>query len=60
MGYTPTGAVPGGAPMNVAYHLQKLGINPALITRVGIDEHGKQLLDLLKADMSTPIYPVGL
>ena len=23
----PTGAVPGGAPMNVAYHLQKLNKN---------------------------------
>lgn len=45
----PTGAVPGGAPMNVAYHLHKLGINPTLITRVGIDERGKQLLDLLNS-----------
>ena len=45
----PTGAVPGGAPMNVAYHLHKLGINPTLITRVGLDERGKQLLDLLNS-----------
>jgi fructokinase len=45
----PTGAVPGGAPMNVAYHLHKLGINPVLITRVGIDERGKQLLDILNS-----------
>lgn len=45
----PTGAVPGGAPMNVAYHLHKLGINPTLITRVGIDQRGKQLLDLLNS-----------
>ena len=43
----PGGAVPGGAPMNVAYHLHKLGISPTLITRVGIDQRGKQLLDLL-------------
>jgi fructokinase len=43
----PTGAVPGGAPMNVAYHLHKLGINPKLITRIGIDKRGKQLLGLL-------------
>ena len=33
-----TGAVPGGAPMNVAYHLHKQGKNPALITKIGIDE----------------------
>jgi fructokinase len=34
----PSGAVPGGAPMNVAYHLHKLQKNPALITRIGDDE----------------------
>jgi len=44
----PTGAVPGGAPMNVAYHLKKLGINPALITRVGLDDEGKKLIQLIE------------
>ena len=39
----PSGAVPGGAPMNVTYHLHKLGKQPALITRVGRDEKGKEL-----------------
>src|SRR5438067_1563628 len=43
----PDNSVPGGAPMNVAYHLQKLGKNPALITRVGYDEMGKKLVDIL-------------
>ena len=43
----PTGEKPGGAPMNVAYHLKKLGSNPALITRVGIDDYGKKLINLL-------------
>lgn len=42
----PSGAVPGGAPMNVAFHLHKLGKNPALITRIGIDEEGKTLVNL--------------
>jgi fructokinase len=42
----PSGAVPGGAPMNVTYHLHKQDKNPALITRVGIDEKGKQLIDI--------------
>ena len=42
----PTGAVPGGAPMNVAYHLHKMGKNPALITRIENDEPGKQLRNL--------------
>lgn len=42
----PSGAVPGGAPMNVAYHLHKQNINPAVITSVGNDEKGKELLTI--------------
>lgn len=41
----PSSAVPGGAPMNVAYHLHKLNKNPALITSVGMDERGDELID---------------
>ena len=44
----PTGAVPGGAPMNVTYHLHKLHKNPALITRIGDDEKGKELIGIFK------------
>lgn len=43
----PTAALPGGAPMNVAYHLQKLGNTPVLITKVGRDDYGQKLMDLL-------------
>jgi fructokinase len=43
----PAGSMPGGAPMNVAYHLSKLGLNPDIVTRVGIDQRGKKLIDLL-------------
>ena len=39
----PAGAEPGGAPMNVAYHLKKLGNDPAVITRIGDDDYGKRL-----------------
>jgi len=46
----PTGTVPGGAPMNVAYHLKNLGLNPALITRVGVDRPGKELINILAAN----------
>jgi fructokinase len=42
----PQGAEPGGAPMNVAYHAFKLGKNPALITKIGVDNEGKKLLDV--------------
>ena len=43
----PAIIMPGGAPMNVAYHLKKMGINPALITKVGIDEYGEGIINLL-------------
>src|SRR5688500_118192 len=39
----PSGPVPGGAPMNVAYHLHKHQKNQALITRIGEDEKGIEL-----------------
>lgn len=42
----PSGTVPGGAPMNVTYHLHKQAKNPALITKVGIDEAGKKLINI--------------
>jgi fructokinase len=41
----PDGArVMGGAPFNVAWHLQALGLQPLLITRVGDDELGREIL----------------
>jgi len=43
----PTKTKPGGAPMNVAYHLRKFGIDSRMISRVGNDEAGKKLLNLL-------------
>ncbi|GEP98317.1 carbohydrate kinase [Chitinophaga cymbidii] len=44
----PSGPQPGGAPMNVAYHLHKLNRNPAMISRTGKDERGRKLLDILQ------------
>lgn len=44
----PTGNVPGGAPMNVAIRLCQLGTKSAVISSVGNDDYGKQLLKLLK------------
>jgi len=44
----PTGRRPGGAPMNVAYHLHQLGLNSQLISSVGDDQPGLELLDFLK------------
>jgi len=45
----PSGKQAGGAPMNVAYHLQKLGKSPAVISKIGYDELGKQLIETLEA-----------
>ncbi len=44
----PTGAKPGGAPLNVAIHLNKQGLNPLLISKVGNDKDGEKLLDFLR------------
>lgn len=44
----PAGRQPGGAPMNVAYHLNKLGISGSIVSRVGNDENGVSLLQALK------------
>lgn len=43
----PSGSVPGGAPMNVAYHLQKLNRPVSLITSIGDDNYGTELVNLL-------------
>lgn len=37
-------AVLGGAPFNVYAHLGRMGLDPLMITRVGEDERGNQLL----------------
>jgi len=43
----PDGPQPGGAPLNVAYHLNKVGMGSSLITRIGRDENGRKLVDLM-------------
>ncbi len=42
----PSGAVPGGAPINVAYHLHKQQKNPAVITSIGTDDKGEELIKI--------------
>lgn len=44
----PSGRKLGGAPLNVAYHLNKLGIYTEMITRVGIDSNGYDIMALCK------------
>ncbi len=50
----PTGAKPGGAPLNAAIHLEKQGVKPMLISKIGTDNNGKKLIDFLeKAELNT-------
>ena len=50
----PTGAKPGGAPMNVAIHLKQQGQNPILISKIGNDLEGAELQRFLtKSGLNT-------
>ncbi|MBW2996844.1 hypothetical protein KY349_00720, partial [Candidatus Woesearchaeota archaeon] len=37
----------GGSPANIAFHIKSLGSHPLLITKIGDDEDGRFLLDVL-------------
>jgi fructokinase len=39
----------GGAPFNVAWHLQAFGHQPLMITRIGRDESGAEIRDAMRA-----------
>ena len=43
----PSGKVAGGAPMNVAFHARNLGLDASLVSRVGRDALGDELLAFL-------------
>lgn len=45
----PDAQLPGGAPMNVAYHLNQLGIAATMISRAGKDELGEKLLNFISS-----------
>ncbi len=40
---------PGGAPANVAFQLNQLGMNGIIVSRVGRDALGQEILDLLQS-----------
>lgn len=59
-------AVPGGAPFNVAWHLQGFGLAPLFVSRIGDDELGNRMLAAMTAwGMDTrgvqrdPQHPTG-
>lgn len=63
----PTGdQVLGGAPFNVAWHLQALGDGPLFVSRIGNDDKGAQIVDAMTdwgmermALQTDPIHPTG-
>ncbi|MDF1577967.1 MAG: carbohydrate kinase [Desulfobulbales bacterium] len=50
----PERRVLGGAPVNVAYHLCRLGLEAGVITRVGRDELGDRTIDAM-TDLGVPV-----
>jgi len=44
----PEQELPGGAPLNVAYHLHKQAQRVILVSRIGKDNHGQRLLDIMQ------------
>lgn len=44
----PSGKVAGGAPMNVAFQLRNFGIDSFMVSRIGKDQLGNELLQFLK------------
>jgi fructokinase len=52
----PTGKQPGGAPLNVAVHLHNLGLETQLVSRVGHDDLGTELLAFVQAQGLSACY----
>ena len=44
----PSGRIAGGAPMNVAFHANQLGLNAKMISKVGNDGLGRELKQFLQ------------
>lgn len=44
----PEGKKIGGAPLNVAYHLKKLGVSVSIVSRVGADQAGDEIAGLVE------------
>lgn len=62
----PDRRLPGGAPANVAFHVQQLGFSSSVATRVGTDVLGDELCSFLRSQGITtdlvqrdPLHPTG-
>jgi len=63
----PTGKIAGGAPMNVAYHINQLGLTVQMISKIGNDDLGKEILEFFRqkgisADLiqTDKTFPTGM
>lgn len=57
----PSGPVAGGAPMNVALNLHQLGLNSRLISAIGNDADGRNLLEFLNSfEIQTDLIQTNL
>lgn len=50
----PTGHKPGGAPMNVAIHLKRQGLNPLIVSCLGHDADGHKLRTFIQESGLNP------
>ena len=62
----PDRRLPGGAPANVAFHAQQLGMTASVVSRVGADEFGAEIKEFLVSQglnttfvQPDPIHPTG-
>lgn len=56
----PSGKMPGGAPMNVAIHLKNLGNEVDMISRIGTDDLGHELLQFVtESGLNTRLVQQG-
>lgn len=63
----PSARIVGGAPTNVAFHANQIGLQAKIISRVGQDQLGDEIIDFLKdRAISTdllqvdPVLPTGI
>ena len=63
----PSGKIPGGAPMNVAFHLTNFGLPTQIISRIGEDVNGEAIVQFLKEKevdtyliQTDAFYPTGI
>lgn len=56
----PTHKKIGGAPLNVALRMKSLGVETTIISRVGLDEEGKEIMSFINEhDVSSYLIQIG-